>query len=193
MIFSLTSNEVSTHVLPFACLDTLGGGALLALAHSRGVYPALARWQLTTLYALLGALTLALLSGRTAWLFHVFAEGVLAIVFADLIGRLAAPTAARGAWDRLLRLSWLQHLGKISYGIYVIHFFVPNQISRVMVWMSLPSSPKNLTVAALSVVVSVLLAELSWRYFEAPLIQLKRYFSYDGAPLTVSSAGAEKG
>lgn len=186
VIFGFTHNEVSTHVLPFACLDTLGSGALLALAHSRASYPTLNRWQRLSAYAALGIVTLALLSARTSWLFHVLADAILALVFVDLIGGLAVVHQSHVVRPGLLDSSLLQHLGKISYGIYVIHFFVPNQIVRILARMGMPPDTKTPLVVALSVVVTLGLSELSWRFFESPFNQLKRFFPYGGSLPRVS-------
>jgi peptidoglycan/LPS O-acetylase OafA/YrhL len=82
-------------------------------------------------------------------------------------------------WDN----DYLIYLGKISYGIYIFHNFVPSLFSAIGIngkeyingtfegyvtyYMVFP-------LAYLAV--TVLLSHLSWRYFENPVNQLKRYF-----------------
>lgn len=82
--------------------------------------------------------------------------------------------------------SWLAYFGRISYGLYLVHsmiFFLVFEKARPwldnafpqtklpgMVWMSLGP----VLVLALSLV----LAHLSFRYFERPFLKLKKRFTF---------------
>lgn len=68
---------------------------------------------------------------------------------------------------RWLRWGPLVHLGRISYGLYLVHF-------TVISWFSSLSWPAT---TVLSLAVSVLLAETSYRCLERPFLSLKDRFA----------------
>jgi peptidoglycan/LPS O-acetylase OafA/YrhL len=77
----------------------------------------------------------------------------------------------------LLETRWLASLGRISYGFYLYHNFVPNfaRLARVKAMFGGQAVPwwvQALGVAA-SFVVALVLAKLSWRYIEEPVLRLK--------------------
>jgi peptidoglycan/LPS O-acetylase OafA/YrhL len=65
-------------------------------------------------------------------------------------------------------------LGKISYGLYVYHILVITSLQFLFKRAHLPHSP--LLVPVLSLPIVILLAWLSYRYFESPFLRLKRHF-----------------
>jgi len=77
------------------------------------------------------------------------------------------------------RVDWLggktiRHFGKISYGIYVYHFFVPAIVDPHLhlQWASQYHAVRLLRLLALTAV-SVGVAEVSWFLIERPLLQFK--------------------
>ncbi|MES1195775.1 MAG: acyltransferase [Steroidobacter sp.] len=74
-------------------------------------------------------------------------------------------------------------LGKISYGIYIIHRPVYRMITAAQPHLAGHIAP--LLLHALNVLFFVagtlLMAKLSYRYFETPFLRLKRYFEYSAA------------
>ncbi|HEV7780168.1 MAG TPA: acyltransferase [Chitinophagaceae bacterium] len=71
------------------------------------------------------------------------------------------------------------YLGKISFGLYVIHPFVSWGIGRLRLYY--PDFPFSIMVyAIIYALLTILLASLSWKYFEKPLNALKRRFPYKG-------------
>jgi peptidoglycan/LPS O-acetylase OafA/YrhL len=81
----------------------------------------------------------------------------------------------------------LMYLGKISYGLYLFHNFVPSAWKAFHEWsghgIDLTGSKKVLVFIALSIA----LASLSWHLFERPLNNLKRYFEYEKPASALSS------
>jgi peptidoglycan/LPS O-acetylase OafA/YrhL len=78
------------------------------------------------------------------------------------------------------RTDWLAnpvaiHIGKISYGIYVYHYFVPQVIDRYthLPWLHSYTATAVLRFAMLSAA-SVAIAELSWHLVERPILRFKR-------------------
>jgi peptidoglycan/LPS O-acetylase OafA/YrhL len=72
-------------------------------------------------------------------------------------------------------------LGNISYGLYVYHFFVIRAILRIFkdVGYTADSQPLvfNVVLYALTLILSILIAGLSYRFFETPFLRLKSRFT----------------
>jgi peptidoglycan/LPS O-acetylase OafA/YrhL len=158
-------------VLLPANLDLLGIGALLALATQRG------RPLVSAEIIVSGALGVLILAGGLM-LGGPFARagfnlGVGVASFA-ILGAIVSIPHPRG----LQWLNWspLQYLGRISYGVYLYHPFVAWGVDaatgdRLAQW------PRIAACFAATVVV----ATLSWRFFEQPILRLKDRFQYDRA------------
>ena len=76
-------------------------------------------------------------------------------------------------------LEWkpLEHLGKISYGFYLVHNFIPNPLGKALTLyggMSVPESVKITAGAAIGFVISYAVAHVSWKYFESPILRSRR-------------------
>jgi peptidoglycan/LPS O-acetylase OafA/YrhL len=72
-------------------------------------------------------------------------------------------------WRPLVRNSWLADVGKLCYGLYLIHFFISYFVMQYLgrgVWMQ----------GLVYFVVSFVLAILSFKYFERPMLNLRTRF-----------------
>ena len=87
-----------------------------------------------------------------SWMDPLTAGSPTLLFVACLLG--LGPLRALGQW-------WGRELGKISYGVYLIHFPV------LMTLKDLPLP--GIAVAGLVVAVTIVLAELSFEYFERPM------------------------
>lgn len=63
----------------------------------------------------------------------------------------------------------LVELGTISYGVYLLHLPVHDLVSLAL---AQTGEPSRLTVAVISLALTLAIARLSWRHFEQPLIAL---------------------
>ena len=88
--------------------------------------------------------------------------------------------------SRFLRVTWLRSLGKIAYGVYLLHFYA---IVLLTMWIS-PMHPFHrfwpvldswfqLSVTILALLLTFVLCWLSWRYFEKPLVQIGHRSKYE--------------
>ena len=76
----------------------------------------------------------------------------------------------------ILRLRGLVHMGAVSYGIYLLHMLVKNALLKLAGIVHIEVS--TYSVFALTVVGSIIVASLSYRYFESVFLQMKhRYVS----------------
>ncbi|MGH9475652.1 MAG: acyltransferase family protein [Terriglobales bacterium] len=150
-------------------LDGLAAGCLLALLLR--CWPAsLARWRRAGTLALAAGLAASLWAAVAAppWL-----NTGLALAFAGLLLLAATAPQARG-------LAWrpLRFLGKISYGVYLIHMPLFALLGGVDVFMDRmhAGAPGDLLIVLLRLGVTLALATLLWFGFERPILRLKRYF-----------------
>lgn len=75
----------------------------------------------------------------------------------------------------LLRLRGVVHMGTVSYGVYLLHMLVKNTIVKLteMAQIELPAYG----TFVLTVVGSVAVASLSYRYFESFFLRMKRHYA----------------
>ncbi len=110
----------------------------------------------------------------------VYAFLMLAIVFAGIMLHvLLWPDSRLGA---VCRQRWLLHLGRRSYALYLLHAPVLPACRRVLE-PALGADPFRhswgwIVALLMAVVISLALAEISWRLVERPALGLKKYFDY---------------
>ncbi len=104
-----------------------------------------------------------------------FTSTVAAGFFAWVIA--AASIGFRGPIGAFLQSRPIVFGGKISYGIYLFHMFIPRLLGLAHVPLPQGLWPRFFIYAG----VTVLLAIVSWYLIEAPINSLKRYFRYDGS------------
>jgi peptidoglycan/LPS O-acetylase OafA/YrhL len=157
-----------------ACLDALGGGALLAWLQRRRE---LGLWTILTL-----GLAGTILLGVALWARLAYGElqMICALSFGlamsmCAVSALAAILRWRGHWA-LAPLRWgpVAYLGTISYGLYLYHPFVAEAVAHV-----LPSLEKHSPAyVAANFAATLAVAAASWKLFEAPINRLKGFFPY---------------
>jgi hypothetical protein len=96
---------------------------------------------------------------------------------------------------KILRSRPLVHLGTISYMFYLMHAFVFRLISgsfrNYLLARSGPNRLLQSVEGVLSLALTVLVAELSWRYFESPILRLKSRFGSKQKESKVATTNAE--
>jgi peptidoglycan/LPS O-acetylase OafA/YrhL len=85
-----------------------------------------------------------------------------------------ATAGVRGWLGRLLALPPSVYLGRISYGIYVYHFFVPDVLKPVLHRIGI--EPGTVTFLSICLVMTITAASLSWFGLENPVNSLKNRF-----------------
>ena len=176
----------ATLVLTHCRADSLLLGVLLAWALRQE------RWRRALCHhgsrrALYGALLVLLtgLAGLSLFRHYGF-EGspymlsILAVLYGSLL--LLAVTEARGPVTWLVRQRWLRALGGRAYCVYLIHQTV-NGVAHSLL-LGRPAgfgSPAEIAATALAGAVTLVLAEVSWRLFEEPLLRRGHSVTYEEA------------
>ena len=131
------------------------------------------RWLVWPSVALL--IADAVVGGRAGTL-HL-TDTAWAIVAAYLVVR-AATGGFPGLLGRALELRPLVYLGRISYGVYIVHLFVPLAYEAVLHRFGISGTRSPARWAFWQTAISIALASLSWHFYERPINDLKRFFPY---------------
>lgn len=161
--------ELAYYTLPIASLDTLGLGALLALApldrfetaramfRKYGVLLLLPVFLIIPLRPTLGFLQPTVVGLASLWMIEMCRVGV------------------GGLMGRILSLPIVLYVGQISYGIYAYHQ-APHLILPIETFAFQPGPLQYLVSAVVYTAMTLALAALSWRFFEQPINRLKDRF-----------------
>jgi len=99
---------------------------------------------------------------------------------------------SRTLWFRRLLL-WrpLHWLGAISYGVYLLNQLVKLLLHRVVLHRQPQlANWQDAAVLVLSLVLTLLIAHLSWRYFEGPIVRFGHRFRYQRKPDAATASAA---
>jgi len=188
--FLLDNPEEATYVLPFSHVDAFGLGAYISrfeiprprlqLLAAIILVPAIG---IFTDYWITGKVNIANLgyslpvagAYKEVWGFTLLNYLFTLIIYCVVKTRLLT---------QFLDLSPLRYLGKISYGLYVYHLFTIQAVTVAFKKFDLPFSLGSPVVYIVSLIVSILIASLSYYFLEKPVLNLKtKYFrlSSDGS------------
>jgi peptidoglycan/LPS O-acetylase OafA/YrhL len=173
-------NDFAIHTLTPGVIDTLGFGALLAYLKYRG------ESNITKIFTnsciLIGFPLLVFIEylnykDNSSIVASIFHDTALGLTFTWLIAQAAR--GFRGIIGKILEFSPIVYLGKISYGIYVIHLFVRIGFDKLIQDSSLSAYIPHWSLIILFYTgVTVILAVISWHIFEKPINELKKFFPY---------------
>jgi peptidoglycan/LPS O-acetylase OafA/YrhL len=169
-------------VFPFASLDALGLGALLAFYthnHSKFKYAKrnLCKFALWVCLPLLVFFTIISFTFQGTVVLNVLIKPTILAIFSVWLVNGAAKGFS-GVSGKFLELKPLVFIGKISYGIYIYHYFM-NPIYGIVSWhLHLSNSIPLSIVIALKVIASFAIAIPSWFFIEKPINSFKKYFNY---------------
>lgn len=158
----------NSQALTTATLDYFSVGALLALALDRGVRAGDRRITVAGWLALVGYVALYSLEemGRPVVGLRYVQQTMLSVAFAALI---SASLAGFDGWrQRMLDHPVAQHIGRVSYGLYLFHTPVPLFLGWVLPQLWLLEGPLRALRFGVFALVSWGLAWLCWRWIEGP-------------------------
>jgi peptidoglycan/LPS O-acetylase OafA/YrhL len=167
-------------------MDTLCYGALIAvLAQDAKALQRVRRWAPLAVALCLAGLACVfaargdLDSGQRS--IQISAYTLTGPLFAGLIlWTLAKPGPTR--LSRAFEARWLTLLGKYSYGLYVLHYLLMPQFQHIFSLIDPRASGElglvqTLAFEALAMACSLVIAILSYHFYEAQFLKIKRYFS----------------
>ncbi len=183
--YGLGLSQIQIGVFPIASLDALGLGALLAFyTHNHDQFKHtkrnLCKFGLWVCLPLLISFTIISFAFRGTVLLNTLVKPtILAIFYVWLVS--GAAKGFGGLSGKFLELKPLVFIGKISYGIYIYHYFM-NPIYGIVSWhLHLPNSIPWLFIIALKVVASFAIGIPSWFFIEKPINNFKKHFGYEKA------------
>ncbi|MDQ3019865.1 MAG: acyltransferase [Bacteroidota bacterium] len=175
-ILSGSSEWVSSfiHILTPACMDCFGLGALLAyykvLENDRNIL----RSKPAFIFLIINIASVIILT--------FFEENAISIfLFRFHISLICmfiihkAITGFSGVTGKILENPVIMFLGRISYGLYLYHNFIPMIYSS----LGLPALHNIYVNFMLQMSILVIISMLSWYLIEKPINSLKKYFSYN--------------
>jgi peptidoglycan/LPS O-acetylase OafA/YrhL len=163
--------------------DTLAIGMLLAIAWREAKFRAWLGDHGLLLQRVLAALSLGVV-GLLWWLVHPVSMVTatigytwLAIFYGCLL--LVVLSQTQGWIAGIMRWKILRGLGTISYCVYLIHETIQYLTHRILLH-AVPQiyNAKGVGVTLLALVLTLVVANLSWRWFEKPLIGRGHSYSY---------------
>jgi len=183
------------YILTYNCFNAFGVGALLAWVYIyrpqflKKTFPLLSYLILTEF----GIIFLMLFG----WLPSIFPLRTLLSPMAIWIISYVILNLNSGKklkFSFILNNSQLIFIGKISYGVYLYHIYIPYITANFLYYLenTLQNSLKPyafLLYFLSNFCITILLSRLSWRFVEIPTMRFKRYFEYQKPD---SSSASEK-
>jgi peptidoglycan/LPS O-acetylase OafA/YrhL len=179
--FGISPFDFKAATFTLASLDSLGLGALLAYTWRTKLALPTIQEYLTKLVLPFGIVlyltSLALYHYHLKpSIFFTLNDFAASLIFTWLVS--SAAIGFGGLAGRLIAVPPFLYLGKISYGMYVFHYFVPLMVYPVFESLNIPLQVPGISNFIVSGVLTVALAALSWRVLERPINNLKRHFQY---------------
>ncbi len=179
-MLSFPDHERVQYLFTLCRIDTIAIGCLLAVI-VRTVD--IERWRnhakLIALAALPSVVVLAVASrlDRTSSFDRVFGYSVVAVGCAAIVALVVFSRGTRATAP--LRFGWLTYLGKLCFGLYLLHRPADTVVSAIGhrlgiqhdLWMLIPK-----------VGVAIVFATVSWRFIERPFLRLKDRFATSRHP-----------
>lgn len=179
LYFYFIGNGAAINSSTIGCADSLGLGALIAYLHLFKPELLVKLNQFKSLILLsFGVFAFFLIFPRPSEAIAIIGNNFLFSVFAFFVVLKASTEKFTFLPKFLFEHKFTVHLGKISYGIYLYHFFMPDFFNQCKEWLpALNETSANFQVGFLFIS-SLVFAQVSWIVIEKPVLGLKDKFSY---------------
>lgn len=121
----------------------------------------------------------------------IYSYPFLAAAYAGVLALSLTANPANTLVGRTLTQRWLAYVGKISYGVYLMHvpiFMGIDLATRKLLETSQFSMPKQVLIVCVAFAATFLAASISWFCFEQPILRLKQYFRSENPALESAEA-----
>jgi peptidoglycan/LPS O-acetylase OafA/YrhL len=202
VLTGLGIDRFSIYTFTFTRFDGLAFGALIALAlRDREWFPRCREMAKTLLplgvAGFIGAAVVGGGVGYTISAMQVVGYTSLALIFGSFMLLAVSSDVTGGSLSRILRFRLFTWYGGLCYGLYLLHAQLIQPLRPIFLdhlslgWVGHPIIFQMLfTVIMLPA--CTILPWLSWRYFESPILKLKRYFEYDKRKSNLRDISPEK-
>lgn len=161
-------------ILTPSCMDCFGLGALIAYWSLTDDDPFLKRPILAYAFLIINIAVLVILSFAAESPFSIFLYRFsISAICMMIISK--ASRGFKGIAGSILENPFLRYLGKVSYGLYLYHNFIPMIYSS----LGLPVMSNIYFNFVVQLMLLVILCTLSWYLIENPINNLKKKFSYN--------------
>ena len=171
------NTPIDMHLMPFSHFHTLCGGALIAVLklyyNSMFLFIAQIRYKLLII-AFISLLYFLFFTDLTKISLSFFQAITLAFFTSVLVLYHLFPFHIKFTQNRFF--SFLLHIGKISYGLYLIHMPIPYFIRTISTKILPNYQLHEYVVILISLILSFIAASISHKYFESFFIRLKDKF-----------------
>ncbi|MEO7356301.1 MAG: acyltransferase [Ignavibacteria bacterium] len=161
------------HILTPSCMDCFGLGALLAYYKVFGNCKNILSSKQALIFLIINIACVVILSffeenAISVFLFRFNISVICMFIIYKSI------TGFHGVAGKILENPVIMFLGKISYGLYLYHNFIP----IIYAFLGLPPVQNINVNFILQLSILIIISTLSWYLIEKPINSLKKYFSY---------------
>ncbi len=190
--FKYLGYSTAINALTISCADSLGLGALLAYwsLYKESILNRINKYKFIIPLSFLPFLYF-IIYPRTFDFVVLTGNNFLFSLFAFFIVMKASQMKFTSLSKVMLENSLVVHLGKISYGIYLYHFFMPDfyNLVKEMIPNFIPEGENFRTIFLF--ITAIGFAECSWYLVEKPIMKLKDKFQYSrNSTKVISTASA---
>jgi peptidoglycan/LPS O-acetylase OafA/YrhL len=184
MLVLVPDNERIQYLATPARMDVLALGALLAVAVRSPINLPSRQTVGKILAVLAGVCAIVFLAGgfnRYTPFARVVGYSLIAFTWLSFViwtvqGRGDKSTA----WLRVRPLQWL---GKVCYGVYILQRPAEVILLRILGKTGIEIDPESFTLVVVKMLFTFLVAALSWKLFEKPILRLKDRFTTASHPM----------
>lgn len=171
--------SAAINALPIGCADSLCFGALIAYLHLYNV-PLMTRLNNSKLLIGLSLLlfTLFIVYPRPSGAVVHWGNNFLFSIFAFFVVLKVSQEKSGAIGKLFLEHKLFIQLGKISYGIYLYHFFMPDFYNQMIDWYPTVFYKEHFIYTPFLFLSSIVFAQLSWLIIEKPILLLKKRYEY---------------
>ncbi|NVO04376.1 MAG: acyltransferase [Bacteroidetes bacterium] len=182
-LYFFFDNWRATSYITLSCMHALGLGALLSyfVTYNKKFTAKLSKsiWIYSSLFLYL-SLQIIQVVLKANWYKEIFDEFIFAI-FASLVVLKASNNGFTGFKKIIFENKFVCYSGKVSYGLYVFHLFIPSLVLWVVPDVIIFNSKFAFSKYLLFVtyyIITFVFAHFSFKYIESPINNLKNKFPY---------------